>query len=661
MKLNKYQQQASDHREGPCVVMSVPGSGKTRVLVERGYGLIKEGLDPRRLICLTFTNKAGKEMKERLKKRLNVSRIDSFMGTFHSLCSRILRRFHKEAGLDSNYTILDSGDQKTLIKKTIKLHAAKYEKDVSKDLIMSVVNDFRESLIEYSDEWKDDNDPEGRSPEQIFMDASFSQLEEDSTPELIEAHKTVARGYLEDIKKHNTIDFSGLLYEAFLLMHNHDKVREYIQNSHDYLMVDEVQDTNYVQFRIVDLMSKKHNNVFLVGDPQQSVYGFRNARFENMQDFLDGRNPLVIELPINYRSTPQIVNVANALIKNNKTNTGADIMPVRDKGNPVVWTRFPIPEEEANGIADYIKSGHSNGRIKYEDTAILYRVNSMSRPIEESFRRLNIPYKVIGGFSFYERAEVKDCLSMLKLVANPKDAIAFTRVSDCMKGVGIKTIDKVDHAVRSSGLTFLDACKEIVPTVPAAAKGAFNKFIHAYSNIDSKSPGTALMGILNSLDYHGHLKAHFATKAKNKIDNIGELVNSISTGPHSELSVGEYLQEIQLITSGSEEEEERGTVTLMSMHASKGTEYPFVFIVGFDGGQIPHFRAIQDDPDNIEEERRLFYVGITRAQDRLFISSCEKRPIRRGRAVEYVPTERSVFFEEIIPEIHHQGGIKSRL
>lgn len=609
MQLNKQQEEAANHKTGPCLVVAVPGSGKTRVLVERTVRLIQNGVEPKNIVSLTFTNKAAKEMKQRITTSLGHNNTNMFVGTFHALCAKILRQFGHYIDLPKNFTILDAGEQKDLINKIIKQKYEKFKKEMDAEAIAEVINTAREDLIDFSkkDAWFN----------------LFSKVCLDES--MIEKFEDVAITYLEYLKKFKCVDFSGLLYESIILMQNNDSPRNHIQNSHQYLQVDETQDTNYAQFVLIKLLSEKHKNVFAVGDPDQSVYGWRGARYENIDDFIkENKDIKIIKLTYNYRSTPQIVKISDNLIKKNKKRIDKVFETLNKDGHPVKYNEFSDPDQEANFIANKILGLLATSDCNPNDFVILYRTNFMSRVLEETCVRMGIAYKIVGGFSFYERSEIKDCLAMLKLFANNRDLVAFSRVINLLDGIGPKTISIIEAEFHNGKTGFVDTCQRVYDKLSRRSQASIDLLKEAYS-CPNKEAAQILAHIIKSLHYEGILENSNKKDIHERIENIYEFVNSLNTAENKNLSCDEVLQKISLYTS-SDENSNANQITLMTMHAAKGLEFPVVFVVGVEKDILPHIRSMED-ADGEEEERRLFYVAMTRAEKMLFVSSCRSRKI----------------------------------
>lgn len=611
MKLNPQQELAASHKTGPCLTTACPGSGKTAMLVERTGRLVESGISPSRIICLTFTNKAAKEMAERIRVRLGAQKLKMFIGTFHSLCVRVIRKYHNLCGLPSDFTIMDSSDQESYIKRVAKQAGFDPRTDVCVPLIAQAVNMAREEL---------------GGEEQIRKILSSRNL----TQELVDRNTQVGMAYLESIRLNGMVDFSGLLSTTNTMLKDSEIVRESIKNSHDYLQVDEVQDTNIAQFNMVNVMSERHKNVFMVGDLSQSIYGWRGSRCENITDFISSHPDCkVLELGQNYRSTPEIISSADKLIRHNSSHMGTEFKTGNPSGKPICCKQLLSPEDEAEFVSSSVIWAIRAG-VKPHDIAVLYRLNSLSRVLEEEFRRKRIPYKVVGGFGFYERSEIKDCLAMLRLASNKDDIVAFDRVCSFIPGVGTAAVTKVEELAKTNPGIGLIAASEMAADMVKGSSSPGLRWIgrtFAATKPLLSDVSSCLDSVLKELRYVDMLRR---SKHKNKEDkerNVQEL--SISMKGKMKQSVSEYVQQISLMSS-SDEESEQDRTTLMTLHASKGLEFPIVFMVGVEANILPHSRAVEEREDGLEEERRLCYVGMTRAKSRLFMTYCKFRRSQNG-------------------------------
>lgn len=600
-KLNRYQKDAVTHKDGPCLVTSCPGSGKTRVLTERASYLISQGIKQKNILCLTFTNKASNEMKERICKRLGVEKLDFFVGTFHSLCARMMRKLSPRHGYKANFSILDEKDQIDLIMQMArKLGYDNIEKgDAYK--IASHVNYYRDQMEDF--EWVTDSL---------------------KTAPMIE----IAEAYLDHCRTNSLLDFSGLIYEVIQILEDDDDVRRKIQNTFKYIMVDETQDTNIAQFHLINLLGGKWRNIMLIADTDQSIYGWRGARYQNIQQFInDYEDCRVISLSKNYRSTPQIVSSASKLIKHNTSHMGTIFETDNKDGEKVRCYAFKDQLSEADWVGSTIKKFMEEGGWDPQDMAVLYRVNKMSEPVEQSMVNHGIPYEVIGAWNFYDRKEVRDCLAMLKLLSNPHDGIAFHRICSFVKGMGNTTIGKIENLAQEKNISIPKACKEISREVKSVnITRACDKISNIYNKQwDYTNPAGCLKELVSKLNYNDHILNKFGNSANERNDNITQLIDSAGECNGQEDGVSKYLQQISLITN-TDKETDGNKVSLMSLHAAKGLEFPIVFLIGFENDILPHKNALADDPyGGLEEERRLAYVGMTRAKKVLFTTWCKNR------------------------------------
>ncbi len=598
-ELNRYQKEAVEHIDGPCLVTSCPGSGKTFTLVERIVRLIKSGVRQKNILCLTFTNKAANEMKERICNRLGVEKLDFFCGTFHAMCARLIRKLGHVRGYSKNFTILDDKDQI--------------------DLIMQVAR-----RLEYEIEYGDARRIQGRVNYYRDQMEDFDWVRDElKTEVMIE----IAEAYIEKCRKDNLIDFSGLIYEAIQVVETDEELMTKIQNTFKYIMVDETQDTNKSQFYLVNLLAAKWRNIMLIGDIDQSIYGWRGARYQNIQEFMDNYEDCkVISLSKNYRSTPQIVKAAHKLIKYNSSHMGTSFETDNKNGEPIRCYSFKDQLVEAGRIGSMVRRLIDEGGWDPRDIAVLYRVNKMSEPVEQAMVNNAIPYEVIGAWNFYDRKEVRDCLSMLKFLSNPKDGIAFHRLSSLIKGMGNVTIGRIENMAQTKDMTIVEACKEMSSQARSVnITKACDKIYSAYSHKwNLENPASCLKGLVDRFEYKGHLLDKFENTATEREDNVDQLIDSAGEFI-GEDGVSKYLQQVSLVTNKDKEKNKNKTV-LMSLHAAKGLEFPIVFMIGVEDDILPHKMALADDPyAGLEEERRLCYVGMTRAKKMLFMSWCKSR------------------------------------
>jgi DNA helicase II / ATP-dependent DNA helicase PcrA len=630
MKFNDAQVEAVNHFDGPCLVISVPGSGKTSVLVERTANLISRGVDQKNLLCITFTNKAAKEMKERICSRLGVDKVDFYVGTFHSLCANILRVYGDDYGYSTKMSIMDDGDQKDLIDKIIKQLGKDKKKDnVDINLITSRINKLREDLLDVED-----------------VIADFDDV----------LYQDIVKEYFDQLKENNLVDFSGLLYFTVKIFRENIDALTHVRNLFKYIQVDEVQDTNLAQFEIINLIGGDTSNILLTGDISQSVYRFRNARYENILDFLKKHKDCKkITLGQNYRSTPEIVNRAEKLIKHNSSHMADKFFTNNPSGDPVGVSSCFDSRKEAEEIADKIWKYVDEYGWDFSDIAILYRLNKLSLELQTVFTNRGIPYTVIGGQNFFSRKEIKDSLAMMKFASNNKDMVAFYRMSSVFKGLGNKSLSDIEKTAKEKNISVIDVCKNIreisnrTPVIKAAEKIA-EIFDKDFSTI---CPGKCLSYLIGKTEYCEYLKrtAKKEGESDERIGNVLELINNATEFGDRKKNLEAYLQNISLM-SASDKENDIDSISLMTLHACKGLEFPIVFMVGVEHNILPHYRPLleaiddKDKAEAIEEERRICYVGMTRAKKHLNMSYCKYRKIRSKGGLNYVKAVPSQFLTE---------------
>jgi DNA helicase-2/ATP-dependent DNA helicase PcrA len=600
MKLNEHQEKAADHFDGPCLVTSCPGSGKTFTLVERIVRLIDKGVRPQNILCITFTNKAAAEMKERICKRLGVKTPGFFIGTFHSLCANVLRKMGHLGGYPSDFTIIDDKEQFNVVMQI----ARKMGREVDKPEVYNILK----FLNHYRDQQGDFSYVEDRLVHDYQID--------------------IARRYLEKCKESHLVDFSALIYDAIQLIEDCDEIRDKLQNGFKYILVDETQDTNNSQYHLVNLLGAKWNNIMLIGDLDQSIYLFRGARYKNLQNFIKKHdNCTVIPLSKNYRSTPEIIGAADKLIKHNSSHMGGKFETDNPSGEPVRCFQKSNQISEANWVGDQIRRLKEEGGWDGDDIAVLYRMNKMSEPIEQSLAARGIPYEVIGNFSFYDRKEVKDVIAMIKFLINKRDGIAFHRICSILPGMGDVTVGKIENRAEEQGITILQAANDILEGCRSVkVKNACRKIVEVYgSEYDHSKPAQSIMSLVEQFNYSDYLEKYYPKNAIERKDNVSQIVESASSYNDFSDGIEKYLQQISLV-SHSDKEVEGKKVSLMSLHAAKGLEYPVIFMIGVEESILPHGRAISENPEEgLEEERRLAYVGMTRAKKVLYITYCSSR------------------------------------
>jgi DNA helicase-2/ATP-dependent DNA helicase PcrA len=643
--LNPMQKEAVFCTEGPLLVLAGAGSGKTRVLTHRIAYLIEEkGVDPWNIMAITFTNKAANEMRERVDRLVDFGAESIWVSTFHSSCVRILRRHIGFIGYETNFTIYDSDDQKTLMKQVIK----KLELDPKKfreRAMMSAISSAKNELI---------------SPEQFMKNAEGSWGER----KIAEIYQE----YQKELKKNNALDFDDLIFKTVDLFRTNPDILEYYQDKFRYILVDEYQDTNTAQFELIALLARKYKNLCVVGDDDQSIYKFRGANIHNILDFehtFPGAK--VIKLEQNYRSTGRILDAANAVIHNNSGRKDKTLWTANEKGVPVVYKQYEQAYEEADGIVrDILSDSEANGR-SYQDYAVLYRTNAQSRLLEEKCIANNLPYRLVGGVNFYQRKEIKDIICYLKTIANGLDDLAAERIINVPKrGIGAASVSKVSVWASVTGDSFYNACKRAAE-VPGLGKAAgkikgFVDLIEGF-RMDLVSGSTIselIESILADSGYREELEAEGEIEAQTRLENIEELISKAVTyeEAHDEINLDEFLEEVALVADVDRMDDSENRVTLMTLHSAKGLEFPVVYLAGMEDGLFPSSMSINsDDRSDIEEERRLCYVGITRARERLVMSGARLRMV--NGETHYSKTSR--FVDEIPEEMIERDKLEPRV
>lgn len=610
--LNDEQKKAVMHLNGPCLVLAGAGSGKTRVLTTRIAYLIDNGIPSYNILAITFTNKAAREMKERVETLVPGNY--AFLGTFHSLGVRILRENSKECGLESNFTILDSDDVLSLIKRIMKNKAID-----PKELAPSYVRN-RISFIKN----------ENLSPREI--DNLFNTVSE---KRVLDIYQT----YQELIHKNNSVDFDDLLVLPVELFKKYPEILDKYQEKFKYILVDEYQDTNEVQYQFNKLLASKYRNLFVVGDANQSIYGFRNANFRNILNFeKDYKDAYVVTLESNYRSTNNILECANCVIRNNKERKELNLKGTIGDGVKTQYITCENGKMEALTIIDEIKKLYNQG-YDYKDIGILYRTNGQSRLLEEVFLKENIPYNVVGAYYFYQRKEIKDLLSYLKLINNQNDDIALRRViNEPKRGIGKKAIENLSNEATRLGSSMFDA---ISKGRELAFKELILDMIKAQDNL---SLTEFIDYVIDKSGMKESLTSEKSLENDLRLDNLEEFKSVTASFEErtGSVNLSDFLEEISLVADISEHKEEKDAVTLMTIHSAKGLEFDCVFLCGMEEGIFPHQNSFESDAE-IEEERRLCYVGITRARKVLYLTNAHSR-ILYGREQVNPPSR---FIKEI--------------
>lgn len=641
-KLNEPQREAVYHTDGPLLILAGAGSGKTRVLTHRIAYLIEErNVNPWNILAITFTNKAAGEMRERVDSLVGFGSESIWVSTFHSMCVRILRRFIDRLGYDNRFTIYDTDDQKTLMKEVCKKVAidTKVFKERS---LMSAISSAKNELI---------------LPDEFELNAGgdFAKLK----------IAKVYREYEAQLKANNALDFDDLLVKTVQLLQTQPDVLENYQERFRYIMVDEYQDTNTVQFQLVRLLAGKYRNLCVVGDDDQSIYKFRGANIRNILDFEhEFSDACVIKLEQNYRSTGNILNAANRVIANNKGRKEKTLWTANGEGELVHLRQFDTGYDEADFIAEDIKKEVRAG-ASYNDHAVLYRTNAQSRLLEEKFVAMNVPYKIVGGVNFYARREIKDLLAYLKTIDNGMDDIAVRRIINVPKrGIGLTTINRIQESAAERGLGFYETlmAPELIPGIgrSAAKLDSFAALIEYFKGLTGQMSITDLLReVIEKTGYIESLDSEDKEDAQARKENIDELINKAAAYEEAAedrdepATLSAFLEEVALVADIDSLDEEQDYVVLMTLHSAKGLEFPHVYLAGMEDGLFPSYMTItSDDRDDLEEERRLCYVGITRAEQELTLT-CARRRMVRGET-QYNKISR--FIKEIPAELLDTGS-----
>ncbi len=635
-KLNDKQREAASQIDGSILILAGAGSGKTRTITYRIAHMIENiGISPYSILAVTFTNKAAKEMRERVEELVGDVAKACTISTFHSFGMRLLRMYGKEVGYNSNFTIYDTDDQKRIVKAILK----------GQNLSINGVKLTEKDLVSMISKIK----------EQIKTLDEYSVMNK----QIVEVYDKYNRALLES----NAMDFSDILLNTYKLLQK-PEILEKVQNKYKYIMIDEYQDTNNLQYKIIDLIARKSSNLCVVGDENQSIYGFRGANILNILNFENNyNNAKIIKLEENYRSTTTILDAANELIKNNKSSKDKKLWTQNGKGDLIKVLACDNARDEVSRIIEIIKKNHQNG-IAYRDMTILYRTNAQSRLFEEGFLRYNIPHKVFGGISFYSRAEIKDIIAYLSIIVNPQDELNLQRIINVPKRkVGEKGIEKIITYARENNLNLLEALSHIKEISGLTVVGK-EKLLEMYDIIKelkdlsyTETASYIVQTLIDKIKYIDYIKENYSD-AEARIENIDEFKNSILELENvvGELRLNEYLENVSLISATDDLEEKSDYVKLMTIHNSKGLEFPIVFLVGFENEIFPGSRAMFEEKE-MEEERRLCYVALTRAEKKLYLSHAT---IRFVYGQDRLSTP-SVFLKEIPEKLLDIDVKKERL
>jgi DNA helicase II / ATP-dependent DNA helicase PcrA len=622
-KLNPQQLLAVRHSQGPLMVVAGAGSGKTRVITCRIANLIKEErVSPDSILAITFTNKAAGEMKERVRNMLDLRGASPWISTFHSFCLRILRMHISELGFSNDFAIYDSQDQLTLIKQCMKVAGISADAFPPKTLlghISSFKNDF---LM-----------PEDLRPDEMPF-----------------GNQLKAAGlypvYQAALKKNNALDFDDLLIFAGRLFQEYPSLRARYNEKFQHILVDEFQDTNAVQYKLVRLLSQSHNNICVVGDDDQSIYRWRGANIENILKFeSDYPGTTVIKLEENYRSTQNILNAAGSVVKENRNRKDKTLWTQNETGAPVLCYRARDETDESEFVCEKIQELNRDDGFSFNDMAVLYRTNAQSRVLEDVLRRNGLPYQVIGGLRFYERKEIKDVLAYMRVVLNPNDSVSLKRIINVpVRGIGKTSLEKVEEYCQEKGVTLLEGLRDNGQTrltAPAAGK-KIAQFLQIIDDLGAifrqGDPLELLTEVIDRSGYGEMLKKENTRESKGRVENLNELFSAVEQSiENGEGSLQEFLDSAALVADLDNLDDERGVLPLMTLHTCKGLEFSSVFVVGMENGLLPHASSMSD-PEEYEEERRLCYVGFTRARKKLFITHARQRRIY-GNIFNYQPSD----------------------
>ena len=626
-ELNDKQYEAVVNTEGPCLVIAGAGSGKTKVLTHKiAYLIGEKGAKPWDILAITFTNKAANEMKERIANLIGDDAKDIWMGTFHSICVRILRRFIDRIGFDSSFIIFDTSDQRTLVKACMR-DLAIDDKLFNDRSVLSEISNAKNEMLE---------------PEQYTARAN-SDFRKEKIANVYEL-------YQKRLKENNAIDFDDIInYTIKILMENPD-ILEYYANKFKYVLVDEYQDTNKAQFILVTLFASKNGNITVVGDNDQGIYSFRGADISNILNFeRDFPGTKIIKLEQNYRCTGNILKAANSVIKNNEVKYKKQLWTENEEGNLPNVYQADNEYDEGTYIVTQIEHLRREEYYKYSDFAVLYRMNTQSRAIEDILRRENIPYKIVGGLKFYERKEIKDIIAYLRLIQNSADNLSLKRIiNEPKRGIGKTSIEKIENIAEQNETFMYNIIKNADQYGLNRVFLNSREFVNAIEELKSKKDDMPISELIKTtLKKTGYTKAleqENTIEAENRIENLEEFLTVAIEfeEEYAENSLSEFLEGITLSSDIDKVEENEDSVTLMTLHSAKGLEYPVVFLVGMEEGIFPGYKSISE-PKELEEERRLCYVGITRAKEHLYMTCSKQRTI--FGSTSYNPVSR--FLKEI--------------
>lgn len=639
-KLNDRQREAVTTTEGPVLVLAGAGSGKTTVLVNRiAYILQTTYAQPWNILAITFTNKAANEMKMRIENIIGISSRDMWVGTFHSICVKILRQFIERIGYGKDFVIYDSADSRTLMKECLK-ELNMDEKQYPVRAVLSEISNAKNEMLSYDD---------------------YARI--NYTDYRLRRYADAFELYQQKLKKNNALDFDDIICHTVNILKDNTDVAERYQKRFQYILVDEYQDTNNAQYSLINLLAQGYGNICVVGDDDQSIYKFRGANVNNILDFeKDYKASKKIMLEQNYRSTSNILNAANTVIDNNQRRMGKKLWTVKGEGEKITAYTGGTEREEAEYIAREIQNQCKNGK-SYNDCAILYRTNAQSRALEEMLMREAVPYRVLAGLRFYDRKEIKDIIAYLRVIHNPHDDISLKRIiNEPKRKIGAATLDKLTALSNKYGVSNFEIISnvDLYPDLNAAATRlkAFAKLIKKFRRQGEElSVEELTKHVIDESGYRDMLINENTIEAKTRIENIDELISVVTEfaiNTETSGSLEDFLENVALVSDIDNYDAEQDSVVLMTIHSAKGLEFPVVFIAGMEEGLFPSIKS-SSEQDDMEEERRLCYVAITRAKEKLYVTNAATR-FKFGQRI---PCIKSRFFEEIPAEfIEEDSGIK---
>ena len=639
--LNDKQKEAVLTVDGPCLVIAGAGSGKTKVLTHKiAYLLREKDVKPWNILAITFTNKAANEMKERVENLVGEIAKDMWIGTFHSICVRILRRYIDRIGFTSSFIIFDSSDQRTLVKQCLKQLNID-DKMFSDRAVISEISNAKNEMLE---------------PD-MYKLRTNNELRKETIAEIYSL-------YQKKLKENNAIDFDDIINFTIKILSENPDVLEYYSEKFKYVLVDEYQDTNKAQFTLISMLAARYGNITVVGDNDQGIYSFRGADITNILNFeKDFPGTKIIKLEQNYRCTQNILDAANSVIKNNETKYEKKLWTENGRGEMINVYRGTDEYDEANFIVQNINRLRREEYMTYNDFAVLYRMNSQSRSIEDILRRENIPYKIIGGLKFYERKEIKDIIAYLRLIQNPSDNLSLVRIiNEPKRGIGRTSLDNVEQVAIQSETSMYDVIKRAdefrLNRVFLNSREFVSQIEELRSKKDSIKISELIKETLNKTGYTKALENEDTAEAESRLENLEEFL-TVAVEFEEEIadnSLEEFLEGITLSSDIDNADEQENSVTLMTLHSAKGLEFPVVFLVGMEEGIFPGYKSI-GEPKELEEERRLCYVGITRAKQNLFISCARQRTIfgstscnQVSRFIKEIPTNLLEGYDEFFED-----------